>query len=168
MADRSLSPLSGVDKWSWLQTIPSQRVAEDLGCCSRAHSVLGAVAVPDIVRSIDCKIFLVQTEPLEKRQQLPEMVQGMFSSGSLCQPNWLSLPIAMAASSCRQALDVAEKVVFRTEVFQYWLFNQSLWYESQAWPELARGKISYHLSNALEQITISVTKVIMQTGLAYF
>lgn len=95
-------------------------------------------------------------------------MQGVLSPGSLCQPNCLSLPIAMAASSFRQAPAVAEKVVFRTEVFQYWLFNQSLWYKSQAWPELVRGKMSYHLSNALEQVTISVTKVIMQTGLGYF
>lgn len=67
MADRSYSPLSGVDKSSWVQPICSQRVVEDLGCCSRTHSVTEAVTVPDLVRSINCKIFQVKTEPLEKR-----------------------------------------------------------------------------------------------------
>lgn len=125
------------------------------------------MAVPGLVGNIDCKMFQVQIEPLEKRYQLPGTVQGMFSSGILCQPNWLSLAIAMATSSCRQAPGVAEQVVFRTEVFQYGFFNQSLWYKSQAWPELARGKMSHHLSNSLELITISVTKEIMQTGFRF-
>lgn len=92
----------------------------------------------------------------------------MFSSGSLYQPNWLSLPIAKSASAYGQGPGVAEQAVFRTEVFQHWLFSLSLWYKSQAWPELARGKMSYHLSNALELITNSVTKVIMQTGFSLF
>lgn len=55
VADKSHSPLSGVGKWSWVQPIPTQRVVEDVGCCSRAHSAPGALTVPDLVRNINCK-----------------------------------------------------------------------------------------------------------------
>lgn len=46
-------------KWFWVQAFLTERASEDLGCCSRAHVIPGAVTVPVLVRNIVCKMSQV-------------------------------------------------------------------------------------------------------------
>lgn len=160
------------DKLSWVQPVTTNRVAEGLGCCSRAHSISGAVTVLAAVQNTVCKMSWGQTEPLEKICLEPCFTSCLEWSGiCFCLEDFASqtslLNPLQGPAPCWQAPGAAERAAFRTEVFQYQLSTQNLRCKSQAWLQLARGKMSYNFSNDLELNTISLTKVIMQTGFSF-
>lgn len=133
--------------------------------CSSALRIM-----PAMVTNIVCKMPWVQTEPLEKMQlglrftSCPEHSWICFYlEASVSQTGFLH-PSQGPAPSYGQAPGTAEGAAFRTAVTQYWPFAQNPWCKSQAWLELARGKMSYHFPNDLELNTISLTKVLMQMG----
>lgn len=87
------------DKLSWIQPVTTKRVAESLECCSGAHSISGPVTVLAVVLQNVLSADRAFGENLSGAMfhQLPGTEWDMFLSGSLCQPNQLSKPIARAS-----------------------------------------------------------------------
>lgn len=108
--------LSGVGEWSWEQPVPTQRVVEDLGCCSMAHSVPGAVAVPDLVRNITAKYSGCRQSLWRKGNSCLRQCRVCFHLEAFARQTGIPCPLQW------QPLLADKPLVWLRSCFQDWSF----------------------------------------------